>query len=239
MPSNLSSVISFYDQIAVCCKHVEASAGGTVKPDEIIVVNDGGDPALLSALKELGIPLTYARITVDIPWNTNGAENLGIFLASTKYISIEDTDHLPYPDFYEKALELIPTCDRVLAKNRTLVMKADYKPYRSAGGHCIVGVYTREILGRMKGFDERFGGHYGWNGADVKRRLAKLGCRTEHASGFYMVTDGRSLEGKRPMIGTKPKMEKENGGQLIRNRREGGQVEHPILNFSYTYERVV
>ena len=232
----LSTIIPIYDNFDVVVKHVEGCMAGSVIPDEIIVVNDGGDKSLLEKLKQVEkkTKLIYARINEDIPWNTNGAYNLGMFISKGDYLSLEDCDHIPYPDFYEKALEKIKEgFDRVISHGRTLVKREDLQPYKAVGCHSLVGLYKREILLKMKGYDERFGGHYGWNASDVLRRLNKLGCKTGSISGFYMVSDGMSIPETRPMMNGKPKMEKENAWQLRRNENEGGQVSHPILNFSY------
>ena len=242
----ISSIISAYDQPNLTFAHVKGSMSGSVIPDEIIVVNDGGDKSIVDKLRtvEKKTKLIYARINEDIPWNTNGAYNLGIFISRGDVLSIEDCDHIPYPDFYEKALlELSRGFDRVIGLKRQFITlvelskpMSEWQPYKNAGSHSLVGLYTRNILLKMKGYDERFGGHYGWNGADILRRLTKLGCKSSATSGFYMVSDGMSMKDTRPMIGSKAKMEKENYWQLRRNYKEGGQVEHSILNFTYTVE---
>ena len=240
----LSTIIPTYDQPILTAKHVEGCMSGTVMPDEIIVVNDGGKSEILDELKkvEKKTKIIYARINEDIPWNTNGAYNLGMFISTGDAISLEDCDHIPWKDFYEKALEeLVKGFDRSKGKSRCFMKMEEFsKPmtewegYKSAGTHILVGMYTRNILTKMKGYDERFGGHYGWNGADATRRLNKLGCKTSDVSGFYMVSDGCSLKETRPMFNGKPKMEKENFWQLRRNKEEDGQVKHSILNFTYT-----
>ena len=242
--NSLSIVISAYDQPELTVEHVKNSMRATVIPDEIIVVNDGGED-FIDKLKEIEkkTKLVYARIIEDIPWNTNGAYNLGLLISRGDLVSIEDCDHLCYPDFYEKAIEEISNgFDKVLGRYRQFMKmeelsKPQWTPYRSAGAHKLVGVYKREMLLKMKGFDERFGGYYGWNGMDLLRRLQKLECKTSAVSGFYMVIDGCSLQGKRPLTaGGKSKMEKENHHQILHNLKEGGQVEHPMLNFNYTVE---
>lgn len=69
----------------------------------IIVVDDGSpEPAVdiirAEASAQLRQRLTLLRVDVDIPWNRNGARNLGTSYARTEWIVHVDTDHvMTYP----------------------------------------------------------------------------------------------------------------------------------------------
>jgi len=106
--TELSVIITAYDQHDLTIVHVGECMKSTRIPDEIIVVNDGGTPDLREKLKVLprNTKIIYARINEDVPWNYTGARNLGIWLSRGDYISIEDTDHIPHRKFYESALEI-------------------------------------------------------------------------------------------------------------------------------------
>src|SRR3990167_4912685 len=96
----ISCVIPAYNRSDLTKRHVEEVLKSTRVPDEIIVVNDGGDKALREMLPK---GIMYAYITPDILWNYNGAVNLGFWIASGDIVAMEDTDHIPLRNTYEVA----------------------------------------------------------------------------------------------------------------------------------------
>jgi hypothetical protein len=62
----------------------------------IVVVDDGSPEPANALLKDspLGDQLRVYRIQEDIPWNRNGARNLGANVAETKWIIQIDIDHI-------------------------------------------------------------------------------------------------------------------------------------------------
>jgi len=82
-----STIITSYKTHDVTAAHVREIMRFPVKPDEIIVVDDAGDPGLRDLLFNLKrtVPVTYAKILQDISWNYTGARNLGIWLSRGKY----------------------------------------------------------------------------------------------------------------------------------------------------------
>ena len=101
----LSVIIPAYNRSEMTRRHVEECLKSTRVPDEIIVVNDGGDKALREMLPK---GIMYAYITPDILWNYNGAVNLGFWIASGDIVAIEDTDHIPLRNTYEVAKKFFP-----------------------------------------------------------------------------------------------------------------------------------
>src|SRR3990167_1324287 len=103
--ARISVVIPAYNRHELTARHVAECLKSTRKPDEIIVVNDGGPENLRDLLLPLhgDTPIIYARVTEDILWNYNGAVNLGFWIATGDLVAIEDTDHIPLRDTYEKA----------------------------------------------------------------------------------------------------------------------------------------
>jgi len=98
----LSLIVIAYDRPELTAFHVTESLKSTVVPDEVIVVNDHGNPELRDMLPKGTI---YAYINEDIPWNYTGARNLGVWLSRGDILVFEDTDNIPSRKIYETGLE--------------------------------------------------------------------------------------------------------------------------------------
>ena len=102
--NKISTLISAYNKHDITTSHVRECMNGTLIPDEIIVVNDGGTPDLKDKLMALDkkTKIIYAEILPPkIPWNYTGARNLGMWLSTGDYISLEDNDHIPDRNYYQ------------------------------------------------------------------------------------------------------------------------------------------
>ena len=232
----LSILISAYNAHDVTKVHVRECMAGTVMPDEIIVVNDGGTPNLRDKLLELDIKtkLIYATIKEDIPWNYTGARNLGLFISRGDFISIEDNDHIPMKDFYELCLNKFkesPETQRIRTCKRRVVSKEDVitKPVEewvkmgNRPSHQDVSVNRRELLLKLKGYDERFAGEYGWCATDLKRRLRRAGVEAVEVGYQYVV------------FSEKTRGLSSRNWRLARTQ-DDTQSPMGILNFKYTVE---
>ena len=235
----LSVIITAYDRHDVTKIHVDHCMNAHRQPDEIIVVNDGGDPSLKEMLKPYGqrMRLVYARINEDIPWNYNGACNLGVWLSSGNYIAFEDNDNMPAPSFYEDALKILKErkeIGRVLAKRRLLVEDI-FKPFnewkivKGMGPNQGTYIMRREVYLKLKGQDENFCGRYGWMYYDWKHRLlVGAGAVFSSIGTFYYVVDGQS--------NLKRKLEKENYRHYRINAVLKRYQPDNILNFKYEFQ---
>ena len=236
MPTNISVIISVYNQNDLAVVHVRECMNSSIIPDEIVVVNDGGNPDLLDKLKALprNTTIIYARINEDIKWNYTGARNLGVWLSKGDYLSIEDNDHIPYKDFYKDALDALktnPKVSRIKTHKRRVVelndvLKKPIEEWKILGSrppHQDVCVIKRDLYLKVKGYDERFAGAYGWSATDWKRRLVRTGILTINTSYQYVIaspkTRGLSYRNY----------------QLARTQ-QGNQSPKGILNFTYIYE---
>ena len=236
--TKLSVIISAYHNTKVVVRHVEECMKSTHVPDEIIVVNDHGDPELKEALKKIDIKtkLIYAWIKEDIPWNYTGARNLGVWLSTGEYLCIEDQDHIPYRDYYSKGLELLdgdPTVDRVKTCKRHVVSEEDVltKPMEewtvmsSRPPHQDVAIIRRSTYLKVKGYDERLAGAYGWSATDWKRRLHRVGSVETNLDYQWVIysekTSGLSHRNYR-----------------IARTQTDYQSPRGILNFKYEYEQL-
>ena len=234
----LSVIISSYKKHDLVKAHVRECMNSTYMPDEIIVVNDGAGDDLKDMLLELDIKtrLVYAKVLEDIPWNYTGARNLGFWLSTGNYISIEDDDHIPHKDYYKLAIERLDgdterEIGKIKSHKRWVVEREDivnkpveeWKVVGSRPAHQDVTIVRRELYLKLKGYDERFAGAYGWSATDWKRRSAKVGFKTTNI-GYQYVMNSPKTRGL-----------SSRNWQLARRQKE---IQSPkgILNFQYTYE---
>jgi hypothetical protein len=148
----------------------------------LLVVDDGSpEPAV-------GIPglMQLYRITKDIPWNRNGARNLGAHVATTPWILQTDIDHLLPPEAAEalcsRANDWNPKHWYRFRRFRNGVadetrMK-DALPRDAKFGeikpHIDSYLCTRELYWKAGGYDEDYSGSLG-GGSPFLRELEKVG----------------------------------------------------------------
>lgn len=170
---DLSIIIPWYGApVDVMERHFEAITGNTLKPVEIIIANDGWqqDTELILLIERYSkiIPFVYVNILEDVPWNMAECLNLGLWLTKAGYVSIEDCDILPSPTYYETAM---------------IYMKAGISKYiahydNEPGYPCACGVYSRETLTDVGGFEEDFSGSYGFNDIYLSAKMNMKGFKT-------------------------------------------------------------
>lgn len=238
----LSLILPNYQHFDITVAHVREAMNVSVIPDEIIVVNDGGDPSLKDMLKTLEkkTKIIYARIEQDITWNYNGACNLGVWLSQGDMLAFEDNDNIPSKDFYKEALDVMnlhPEVGRVIARKRMdFSIKDIEKPLEEwnilgkRGPNQGTYMMRRDVYLFLKGQDERFCGRYGWMYYDWRRRLLNQ-AKTQFAMTgyYYYVVEGQS--------NLSHHNDPQNAGIMRKNMREN-VVQSPIgiLNFTYKYE---
>ena len=240
----LSVLIPAYARHPLTVRNVEETMKSTRVPDEIIVVNDGGDPSLREMLYALprNTEIIYARIEEDILWNYNGAVNLACWLSTGDVIAIQDTDHIPSRDVFANGLKVLedsPEINRVsFGRNIVQIDKMD-KPMEewvsngSMGTNQMVAFLRRDVYLALKGQDERFAGHYGYMSYDFPYRRDKIYGAISQKSNYYWAVLGDEGE-----PGLKRGLSKENR-RLYHENAQSGKL-HPIggiLNFHYTFER--
>lgn len=234
--ARLSILISAYDNHNITVVHVRECMNSTLMPDEIIVVNDHGTPDLKDKLLKLDLKtkIVYAYINEDISWNYTGARNLAFWLSTGDFISTEDNDHIPTKDFYEEALNALekhPEIDLVKTHKRWIISSKDVlnKPVKdwvimgSRVPHQDVCLVRRQVYLKVKGYDERLAGAYGWSATDWRRRLIRANIRSINTGYQYVVFSekGTGLSHRNYQIA------RENTKK---------QSPHGIINFTYEYE---
>lgn len=245
----ISVVLPNYEHFNVTKAHVrEVLFTSELRPYEIIVVNDGGDPSLRDTLKELVGPrkkrstdVIYAYIKhPKIPWNYNGAVNLGVWLSVGDYLVIEDNDNIPQKTTYGQMLNVLmtyPKTGRVIAHKRMDIDSSqlekpstEWVSQRGRGPNQGSYMMRREVYTMLKGQDERMCGRYGWMYYDWRSRMLSQAKIDFAQAGYYWyVTDGQTSlkRGNHPQ-----------NYRVYRSNARSGEPhhEHGILNFKYTVE---
>lgn len=249
--ATLSTIVTTYHNHELTLAHLRLSQDVSRLPDEVIVVNDGGDEGLIDKVRDLPrkVPFVYARVTEDIVWNYNGACNLAVWLSKGDFLGFEDNDNIPSYTFYENALkaaEQHPNVVRFQGGKRKVVSKddvlnkerKDWTILRPMGPNMGSAIIRRDAYLKIKGQDERFCGRYGWMYYDLRSRMMGYSGPENYTVSldeFFYTDEGQSdLSRERT---------NENRGYYVENARRvesGGHQQHPegILNFAYEYERM-
>ncbi len=173
-PTCVTQVVGYYDQpqmLAVQARHLTGWPGALRKRWRLIVVDDGSPnaPAPPAPAYEL------YRVHRDVPWNVEGARNIGVHEATTDWLLVTDIDHI-VPRETAQALLAGEWSERICYSfTRRLPDGAPFRP------HCNSFFLSRRLWDRIGGCDERLSGHYGgsneWLGraravADAVKELA-------------------------------------------------------------------
>jgi hypothetical protein len=153
----------------------------------VIVVDDGSpEPALpiiqAQASRRLLEQLQLYRIGVDIPWNREGARNLGAHVATTEWIVQIDIDHVLPVQSADLLLDFAAAPGTWYRFPRWRVGRADETRRKDQiPDQCLFGqihahvdsyLIERALYWQVGGYDEDFAGCLG-GGSDFLRRLER------------------------------------------------------------------
>jgi glycosyltransferase involved in cell wall biosynthesis len=153
---------------------------------EVIVIDDGSpEPArevLAVASAALRPRLKLYRVTVDKPWNREGARNLAATKAETDWICMIDLDHIlpakaaahlvdyePSPDFWYR---FVRYRNGKADETRMKDLIPREQPFGEVKPHIDSYLITRELYWRVSGYDEDFVGCLG-GGTEFLKRLER------------------------------------------------------------------
>lgn len=129
---NFTLIFPYYRNPLMLQFHLEMVWGMYPAGIKVIVVDDGSpDPARPVIERSLdqgyceALDLRLYRITVDLPWNREGARNLGAHVAETEWIVQLDIDHTLAPTSAAALLAFKPNPDRWYRLTRFRVGEAD------------------------------------------------------------------------------------------------------------------
>lgn len=153
----------------------------------IVVVDDGSPEAALPVIEEEAAPwiryrLQLYRIEVDLPWNREGARNLGAKMASDEWIVHVDIDHVLPVHAADALLQFKadPRCwyrfprwrvgraDETRRKDRV----PESAEFAQIHPHIDSYLVRRELYWEAGGYDEDFSGCLG-GGTEFLRRLER------------------------------------------------------------------
>lgn len=129
---------------------------------KIILVDDGSpnspavDVLLDNPLEDVNLELY--RVLEDIPWNQNGAHNLGMNRAADGWCLVTDIDHIVVPSEMNKLFDLKAATGKYYTFARRQIRElqvADFKRHPNSW------LLTKEMYWKSGGYDEDFAGHYG------------------------------------------------------------------------------
>ena len=155
----VSIIIPCYNQAHFLCDAIDSALDQTYKDIEIIVVNDGSQDNTLSTAGSYDV-----RIVNQVNKGLPASRNVGIKIATGKYIVTLDADDKIHPEFVEKCLKQIEQYDVVSTwlhtfgnENRNWGSDLDEPKYehfikRNEINCC--SMFKREMWQDLKGYDE-------------------------------------------------------------------------------------
>ena len=157
--NNITIVMAYYNNGEMLREHLThwRAYPDKLKPHfKAIIVDDGSQrsPAV-DQVKVMPFPIEVYRVIPDIPWNQDGARNLGMTHASG-WCLLTDMDHLLEVD---QAQELIKT---KLRKGNTYIPdRRKYVMHEPHKRHPNSYIIHESVYWQAGGYDERFAGYYG------------------------------------------------------------------------------
>lgn len=180
-------VMAYYDNARMLQEHV--SHWNKYSADvrsrlEIIVVDDGSrEIAAADLIRDEEIirrmRIRVYRVTPDIPWNQDGARNLGMNHCDTDWALMTDMDHVLYPDQAEAMLAFSPVIGTYYLPRRCVTDGTEIHP------HPNTFLFNKCDFWEMGGYDEDFSGHYGSDG-NFRKCAQGAGIRESETTAFSL-----------------------------------------------------
>lgn len=154
-----------------------------------IIVDDGSprNPAVavINAYGNVGFPINLFRVKPNIPWNQDGARNLGMKHATTRWVLMTDMDHVVMRDHVSRMLDFA---------SHGAEPGEYYMPHRRDADGQALHPHPNSYLMRpndfwmMGGYDEDFAGVYGSDGNF--RKCMRAGLRERVSIEMMLVRFG-------------------------------------------------
>lgn len=223
---------------------------------EIVIVDDGSpEPAIdeVSAVPDVGIPISVYRVLEDRPWHQHGARNLGAYVASGDWLLLTDMDHVIPADTLLDVLAQIET-----AGKKTVFTFArrdaptDDPAWRSDGWSCMahtlndrgelkphVNSYAlrRKFYWQVGGYDESYCGVYGTDRL-FRDRLFKRAQRVDLA--LPLIRVGREVipDASTTTLSRKDGRDPSAKKCIAREKAARGEADK-IVTLNFPWERVL
>ena len=129
------------------------------KQIDFIVVDDGSPRHPAGDFAREGIKVF--RIKEDIPWNQDGARNLGVYNAKTSLVFMTDMDHMLDVKGVQAMFKILPKIKKKKYYTFERVTAPDMSLYKY---HPNSYLMHRDLYWDVGGYEELFAGHYGTDG---------------------------------------------------------------------------
>lgn len=195
-----------------------------------IIVDDGSqeDPAI-DHLRDVdvGFPIELYRINEDIPWNQDGARNLGMTHADG-WCLITDMDHL----LNVKNAKKLWSKSKDLNPNRFYVPKRELSDGSRYHVHPNTYILTRDMYWKAGGYDESFRGFYGSDSV-FRRQLLATGRMQTHPVALSLFKRDSIPDASTTRYGRKGSIYHIANNQELMERRKQRPDPIPPLNFEW------
>lgn len=182
---------------------------------------------------DIGVPVEIYRMEEDIPWNQDACRNLAVDRAKTKWVLLTDIDHLPS----DKLLKRIVSDDdlNILSIYTFKRVNApDLDPYKS---HPNSWLMTKALYDKIGGYDERYRGYYGTDGA-FRNRANRYARRTLECKEYLIRYPREVVPDASTTTLQRKGEENEAMGKIIRARIDGSGSLAPqrgLMKYSRVY----
>jgi hypothetical protein len=208
------------------------------KKTKIILVDDGSQHAnaatVIQGHGDIGIRLDLYNILINIPWNQNGAHNLGFHVADDGWCLTTDIDHVVVEQQLRRILSL-PTNSKCYYSFGRRQVRA---PNTSFKRHPNSWLLTRKMFLESGGYDEDFAGYYGSDSC-FRRALTLVGRHIPLPDSCYLtvydqhdITDANTREWGRK----DSKYHSANYPELAKKRGRTYKAENPLR---FPWEKVI
>jgi len=234
---NLQIIYPYYENPVMLNKHLETweQWGDLFKGNvKIILVDDGSTrtPAL-NAIYPTDVNIELYRIKENIPWNQNGAHNLGFHVADKGWCLSTDIDHVVIYSQLRKIFELKTHGNSFYSFARRQARDLGDVNYKR---HPNSWLLTRDMYWEAGGYDEDFSGYYGSD--SVFRRALKSVGKHKQLNTYLVVYDLEDIpDANTTEFGRKDsKYYSVNYPHLVKKRRIASKAENPLR---LSWERVI
>ena len=155
----VSIIIPCYNQAEYLCEAIDSALAQTIQPHEIIVVDDGSKTGWVAALTA---PYGDAVTTIVTPnRGVSAARNIGIRVATGKWIATLDADDRLAPEYIEKMIGKSDIVSAVIetfgSENRRWAppkVNPTWQDFARQNHIMCCSLYKREIWKKIGGYDE-------------------------------------------------------------------------------------
>lgn len=181
-------VMPYYDNARMLQEHVanwNRYSDDVRSRVRVIVVDDGSrEIAAADLLRDEDVVrrmnVQVYRVQKDIPWNQDGARNLGMTHCSTDWALMTDMDHVLLPEQAEALLKFHPSIGCYYLPRRHVTDGTEIHP------HPNTFLFNRCDFWDMGGYDEDFSGFYGSDG-NFRKCAKGSGLRETETAAFGLV----------------------------------------------------